>query len=381
MLDEIRDEIAGLPPTQNQEIGNPEGASARGDVDILQLGFIACEGDSLQITEDGRSFLRRLEIEAQAPRDFAPSSQSLTAIDDLIGSDTRLKIFDLELRSTDQSAQRAGGEDETIEPGPLPRDAADKFGAADDDAADKVGPADDDNIGAGNGAETQQRGGAEVASDAPAFLIRKFGSGMQDSSARSNLLAMLAGPVRRGTSAWRRHVLQDQPKEVPRSGAKLEPALFALLALLVVASGAGAVAAFMQAKSLKSELASVQHDMLALKERIARLDELEKSKEIPAKANDQKSQPPRERPEDVPLILSREEIQVVRGFIKPAPVAGASAVPASIGDPVAGPTIPFPSAVTEKVPKLLGARFAIKNGAIVIVRRDSRQVDAVLGPN
>jgi hypothetical protein len=30
---------------------------------------------------------------------------------------------------------------------------------------------------------------------------------------------------------------------------------------------------------------------------------------------------------------------------------------------------------------LLGARFAIRSGAIVIVRRDSHQADAVLGPN
>jgi len=32
------------------------------------------------------------------------------------------------------------------------------------------------------------------------------------------------------------------------------------------------------------------------------------------------------------------------------------------------------------LPKLLGARFAIRNGAIIIVRKDSQQADAVLAP-
>ena len=80
-------------------------------------------------------------------------------------------------------------------------------------------------------------------------------------------------------------------------------------------------------------------------------------------------------------MLTREEIQLVRDYIKPAPVVGTSAVPTFVGEPVTGPTIAFPSPVTEKVPKLLGARFAIKNGAIIIVRKDSRQADAVIGPN
>jgi hypothetical protein len=44
-------------------------------------------------------------------------------------------------------------------------------------------------------------------------------------------------------------------------------------------------------------------------------------------------------------------------------------------------TIPLPSPLTDKIPKLLGARFTIRNGAIIILKRGSRQADAVLGPN
>jgi hypothetical protein len=53
----------------------------------------------------------------------------------------------------------------------------------------------------------------------------------------------------------------------------------------------------------------------------------------------------------------------------------------SVGDPVTGPTIPFPSPVTEKLSKLIGATFTIRNGAIIILKKDSRRADAVLGPN
>ena len=81
------------------------------------------------------------------------------------------------------------------------------------------------------------------------------------------------------------------------------------------------------------------------------------------------------------LNLSREEIQLIRDYIKPAPTAGAAAPAINVGDTVDGGTIPLPSPLMEKIPKLLGARFTTRNGSIVIVRRDSRQADAVLPPN
>jgi hypothetical protein len=86
------------------------------------------------------------------------------------------------------------------------------------------------------------------------------------------------------------------------------------------------------------------------------------------------------RAEQAPLAFSREEVQLIREYIKPAPITGPAALAVSVGDPVIGGTIPFPSPLTEKVPKLLGSRFAIRNGAIIIVRKDSRQADAVLAP-
>jgi hypothetical protein len=79
------------------------------------------------------------------------------------------------------------------------------------------------------------------------------------------------------------------------------------------------------------------------------------------------------------LSLSREEAELIRNYIKPAPSADTTAPTINVGDAVSGATIPLPSQVTEKIPKLLGARFTTRNGAIII-RRNSRQADAVVLP-
>jgi hypothetical protein len=157
-------------------------------------------------------------------------------------------------------------------------------------------------------------------------------------------------------------------------------ALISFLALIICV---GAVVAVTQIRSLKMEISSLQRELSPLKERLSRLDQAEKAKEAKdAKARDESERRPAVLPQQpAPLSLSREEVQLIRDYIKPAPASGPSTASVSVGDPVVWPTIPFPSPVSEKVPKLIGARFTIRNGAILVVRRDSRQVDAILGPN
>jgi hypothetical protein len=79
--------------------------------------------------------------------------------------------------------------------------------------------------------------------------------------------------------------------------------------------------------------------------------------------------------------FSPDEVRLIREYIKPAPFSGPAVAPINVGDPVTIGTISLPSPLTDKVPKLLGGRFTIRNGAIVILKRDSRQADAVLAPN
>lgn len=306
--------------------------------------------------------------------DFA-STLSPNLIDGAIG-ETPLKKFDLEPRSIDRNTDLIAPRDETGGPEALSTTSP---------PADPRMPSrtNDGRPHVKDSEASAYHSDYEIASDAPAFLISKFGSGLRDLSSSSSILSGLAQRMQDAIGTWRRHLEQGQPpKETRHSGANVERLLLALLSLLVIASCAGAIAAIMQVKSLKSELTAMQRELLPLRERVARLDQVVKSKEALDKVSGQNNQPSREnRVQEVPLLLSREEIQLVRDYIKPAPLVDASTAPISVGDPVTGPTIPFPSALTEKISKLIGARFAIQNGAIIIIKRDSRQADAVLGAN
>ena len=380
-LDEFDDKLARLIAAADEQIGNSERFSALDHIDVFQSGLVAYGGDGLQITEDGWLLLRALGIARQeaSDSDYAATLQSLNLIDDLIGPEARLKMFESEARSIEQNADLVAPR-ETPDPEPPLAGSWPTEPEVPNESGDRlldIGPT------ATSSDISAPRDDAEIASAAPAFLIRKFAAGTSSPSPRPRPLSRLKTRMQQGLNIWRRHLQQDQsPKITRRSGLNLERGVFVLLSLLVVVGGAGAIAALKQVRSLKSEITTLQRELLPLRERVAKFDQTERAKETPGKVSDQKIPPSREpRAEQAALVLSREEIQIVRDYIKPAPVVGAPTAPISVGDPVGGPTIPFPSAVTEKVPKLLGARFAIRSGSIIIVRKDSRQADAVIGPN
>jgi hypothetical protein len=220
--------------------------------------------------------------------------------------------------------------------------------------------------------------------DAPAFLVRAFGSKIQKptgrSCRRSNVFASVDARIQQLLSIWRRHLEHDAPNaKTERRTGVVGAGVFALLSLLIIIICAGAAIALTQIKSLKSEVASLQRELSPLKERLATLDQAEKAKEAQDRAVAEKAKASTAiRTEQAPLSFSREEIQLIRDYIKPAPFTGTVAPPIKVGDPLIGGTIALPSPLTDKVPKLVGARFAIHNGTIIIVKRDSRQADAVL---
>lgn len=308
--------------------------------------------------------------------DFA-STLSLNLIDGPIITETLLNKFELEPRSVDQNMDLIAPRDET--------GGAEAFSMTSPPADPRMPTGSNDSRPAVTGNEASaHHSDYEIASDVPAFLVPKFGSGLREASPSSNILTKLAQRMQGAVGTWRHHLEQGQlPQETGRPGANIERVLLGLLSLLAIVSCAGAIAALVQLKSVKSEFAALQRELLPLKERVAKLDQIEKSKEAPDKVSDQKNQSPARdrRAEEAPLLFSREEIQLIRDYIKPAPVAGSSTAAISVGDPVTGPTIPFPSPVTEKVSKLIGATFTIRSGAIIILKKDSRRADAVLGPN
>jgi hypothetical protein len=166
-------------------------------------------------------------------------------------------------------------------------------------------------------------------------------------------------------------------------------AALGLLALLSVIACVFAAIAFGQIQSLKSDIAVLRRELLPVKERLAKFEQAEKQRQELEQQDEaqNKSETEIKKSSDeagnnaTALELTREEIQMIRDYIKPAPSAGAAAPTTNVGDTVAGAMIPLPSQLAEKIPKLRGARFTTRNGSIIIVRRNSRQADAVLPPN
>jgi hypothetical protein len=219
------------------------------------------------------------------------------------------------------------------------------------------------------------------------LLQRKFGSKALSAGRHrdwsSKLMAFLTVKRRLISDLWHRHLAPSKPDR-PISGRGMGKAPIALLTFLTLVGCGTAVIALGQLKSLKSELAMAHHDVLYLRERLAKLEQTAKANSLAdrqAKAQRKAETEERKTGDDqAALDLSREEIGLIRDYIKPASSPD-SAPTISVGDSVSGPTIPLPSPITDKIPRLMGARFTTRNGAIVIVKKDSRQAGAVLGVN
>src|SRR5438477_8317013 len=102
-LDELRRDVPGILANED-ETEQLRRFCALGDIDIFQSGLLVRNDSGFEITGAGLSLLQSLESGA-APVAVSsiPSSPALKLIDELIGSEERLKIFDLELRTFEDS--------------------------------------------------------------------------------------------------------------------------------------------------------------------------------------------------------------------------------------------------------------------------------------
>ena len=354
--------------------------------DLIEAGLAITDGHSLQITLAGRSAINEFDArhDHSTGRPPADVSNSLTVIDDLIGVEQRSKIFNLGLR---EETETGVDPEQAVRPEQINADHVRAGREIDHDSIDLVEPISRDLISSdfiSSGLDERGAAAPEVAappprppSTTPAFLARRSGESEPTGG------FVLTRRLRQLGALWRQHLEQDLPnaRAVGRS-PNLNGAIIALVSLLIVVVCAGAAIAVTQIRALQTEISSLQRELIPLKVQLLRLDQVEKAKEA-EKTREERSRQAAEKTaaQQVPLTLSREEAQLIRDYIKPAPVTGTSIAPVSIGDPLTGPMIPFPLPITEKVPKLLGARFAIRNGTILIVKRESHQVDAILGPN
>ncbi|MGY4320595.1 hypothetical protein [Bradyrhizobium sp. JR3.5] len=201
----------------------------------------------------------------------------------------------------------------------------------------------------------------------------------------SHLVKRLGTSLPGFAQARRRRTKREGPDRNTVNGVGVTGLAVACLSLISIVACVAAAIALGQITSLKSDNAALRRELVPLRDRLTRIEqeaakreaaqqEAQDKLEADKKASDAGS-------EQTALNLSRDEIQLIREYIKAAPSAAGGGPPINVGDPVTGGMIPLPSPLTEKAPRLVGARFAIRNGAIIISARSSRRVDALLMAN
>jgi hypothetical protein len=394
-LDELKGEVEALTVDEDR-LGDI--SSDLDDIDIFQSGLVIPDDGGLRITDTGRSALKALSGPRETSLDLPPTSasQSLKMIDDLIGTEGRLKIFDLALRRGEAKPTPGGAkieDDYSMDAMPGTRETG-----IDLPPENIAQPA------LYEASDTDPQGSERIAvlaaeprpTGAPTILVHDGRDSPvhapgREAPRRPRFSSQIAAKLRQAAAIWRRHLEQDKPniKAGPRRSGNVSGAAIALLSFLVLVICAGAVVALTQIRALKSEVANLQRELSPLRERAAKAELLEKAKQNADQQREAQNKPGAEknkagaepRTEQAALNLTPEEIRQIRDFIKPAPAAGTPSSAINVGDTVSVATIPLPSQLMEKIPKLLGARFTTRNGSIIIVRRDSRQADAVLAPN
>ena len=344
------------------EATRPQRPSELGDADIFQSGWASINDDGMQITDKGLSLWHTLE----ASRVERERHQLQSGLPEIVVSDT------------DHAAVMAAiGQSDDIDL-ELPA-------VTSDERAERMA-----RVLSHITAAPEVPAREAAAPETHIIPEPAFGSIQQPGRHDSRLSALtgLLGSEMPGLARmWRRRPARNVPdrKTEGRTGMT-RLALAGLSLISVIACGAAAVA-IGQISSLKSDIAALRREQAPLKERLAKLEQAESARRETAQQEAAQARAEAERKasesasDQSALNLSREEIQLVREYIKAAPSAGAPAVTTKVGDPVTGGMIPLPSPLTEKVPRLVGARFATRNGAIIISTRNSRRVDAVLMPN
>ena len=374
-LDELKREIDALAAKEEQA---GDLFSHLPDIDIFQSRLVIREHGGFSITGAGRSALKALNSPRKSVLNLPPKSHShsLNLMDDVVGTEERRKVFDLDPHRLELTVGKQNPMNPTIDTvcdpvverlgtGQVPGEAADEHA---------------DRLPLGKFMQTDI-----IKSTAPPRA--------QQHSDRKPFVAFLGFFAAAATKArtlgglWRGHVVHANPKthRLTRSAVKLTRTFLSLATVFF--AGAAAALALVQLKSLKTEVATLHRELGSLKGRFAGFEHAEKTKlETDHKNGDQIKVGADKRAKAEPntdqsaLNLSLEEIQLIREFIKLSPAGGMSAPAIKVGDPVGVATIPLPSPLMEKVPKLLGGRFTTQNGSIIILRRDSGRADAVLPP-
>jgi hypothetical protein len=162
-----------------------------------------------------------------------------------------------------------------------------------------------------------------------------------------------------------------------------------LTGIVLAAAGTFSLGAviFVQLSTLKIEVASLKRELAGTTGKLAKLEaNVTAARSHPNEIKDgadarmlaSAGSIPR-----APLVLTRDEIQLILDVIKVAPPLPGAARTMNVGDLLPDTALaPLPEPITRKVPKLLGARFAVdRNRAIVVVAPGTNRVEIIINPS
>jgi hypothetical protein len=145
---------------------------------------------------------------------------------------------------------------------------------------------------------------------------------------------------------------------------------------LLVICGVIIALLFLQIKDMKIEMVGLNQRLATA---AAHLSKVEKIAEQQI-ANEPKISDA--SPRRIPIILSNDDIKVIRSFIKVLPPKSGAQQKIHVGDAILDTgSAPVPKSLVDQMPKLRGAKFLIdQNSAIVIIGEGSNRADAVIEP-
>jgi hypothetical protein len=156
-----------------------------------------------------------------------------------------------------------------------------------------------------------------------------------------------------------------------------------LAVFMTLGLGAVILAAF---NSFKIEMTGLKRDLAATREKLAKLEANLSAALLSEKMKrgfDDRMLGSTSVTPTIQFALSREEIQLIRDFIKVPPPLPGAAQNINIGDHLPETTLaPLPEPIMEKVPKLRGARYTVdRNSAIVVVAPGTDRADVIINPS
>jgi hypothetical protein len=141
-----------------------------------------------------------------------------------------------------------------------------------------------------------------------------------------------------------------------------------------------------QFNSFKVEVTGLKKDLAATREKLAKLEESVAaalvSEKIKHSIDDRMLGSVAVTP-TASFALTRDEVQLIRDFIKVPPPLLGTTQNINVGDHLPETTLaPLPEPIMEKVPKLRGARFTVdRNSAIVVVAPGTDRAGVIINPS